>query len=68
MCNNTGAATNNCKGTETLEEIAKMSNNTESKVDNCSEEQKTAKQQLADANNEIAELKLQIKWLERSYE
>lgn len=45
-----------------------MSNNTELNVDKCSEEQKTTKQQLADANNEIAELKLQIKWLERSYE
>ena len=45
-----------------------MSNNTDSNVDKGNEEQKTAIQQLADANNEIAELKLQIKWLERSYE
>ncbi|MCW8832747.1 MAG: hypothetical protein OQK09_09025 [Colwellia sp.] len=32
------------------------------------EEQKSAQQQLADAHSEIADLKLQIAWLERSYE
>lgn len=31
-------------------------------------EPKTSQQELADAHNEIAELKLQIAWLERSYE
>ena len=45
-----------------------MTNNTELNVDKCSDKQKTMQQQLADANNEIAELKLQIQWLERSYE
>tara|TARA_R110000737_G_scaffold350628_1_gene390207 strand:+ start:353 stop:502 length:150 start_codon:yes stop_codon:yes gene_type:complete len=29
---------------------------------------KTIEQQLTDANDEIADLKLQIAWLERSYE
>lgn len=50
------------------EDRRNMSNNTELNVDKCSDEQKTTKQQLVDANNEIAELKLQIKWLECSYE
>ncbi|MFT5852257.1 MAG: hypothetical protein ACI87J_002233 [Colwellia sp.] len=45
-----------------------MSNNTELNVDQCSHEQEAIQQQLADANNEIAELKLQIAWLECSYE
>jgi hypothetical protein len=64
VCNNTGTATK----VVTLEEISKMSNNTDSYVDKGNEEQKSVIQQLADANNEIADLKLQIKWLERSYE
>lgn len=64
VCNNTGTATK----VVTLEEISKMSNNTDSNVDKGNEEQKSVIQQLADANNEIADLKLQIKWLERSYE
>lgn len=29
---------------------------------------KTIEQQLTDANNEISDLKMQIAWLERSYE
>lgn len=45
-----------------------MSKNTELNVENSMNEQKTTQQQLADANNEIVELKLQIAWLERSYE
>lgn len=45
-----------------------MSNNTELNLDKCGNEQKSPQQELADANNEIAELKLQIAWLERSYE
>jgi hypothetical protein len=45
-----------------------MSKNTELNVESNQSEQKTTQQQLADANNEIAELKLQIAWLERSYE
>ncbi len=31
-------------------------------------EQQATQQQLADANKKIADLKLQIAWLERSYE
>ena len=49
------------------EDRSNMSNNTELNTDNRNE-QKTTQQQLADANNEIAELKLQLAWLERSYE
>ncbi len=45
-----------------------MSQNTELNVDKCTNEHKKTQQQLADANNEITELKLQIAWLERSYE
>jgi hypothetical protein len=45
-----------------------MLNNTDLNVDNCGDDQKSDQQQLADARNEIAELKLQIAWLERSYE
>jgi len=45
-----------------------MSKNTELNADNQPNEQKTTQQQLADANSEIADLKLQIEWLERSYE
>ncbi len=36
--------------------------------DNATETPKTIEQQLADANDEIADLKMQIAWLERSYE
>jgi len=50
------------------EDSSNMSKNTELNADGQSNEQKTTQQQLADANNEIAELKLQIAWLERSYE
>ncbi len=50
------------------EDRSNMSQNTELNADKCSNEQKTTQQQLADANNEIAELKLQIAWLECSYE
>lgn len=32
------------------------------------EDKKTSTQQLTDARNEIADLKMQIAWLERSYE
>jgi hypothetical protein len=45
-----------------------MSKNTDANLDNRSSEQKTALEQLADANSQIEELKLQIAWLERSYE
>jgi hypothetical protein len=44
-----------------------MSNNTDLNAENTNET-KTTQEQLADANFEIAELKLQIAWLERSYE
>ncbi len=50
------------------EDRSNMSKNTELNADNSTNEQKTTQQQLADANSEIAELKLQIAWLERSYE
>jgi len=45
-----------------------MSSNTDSNVESGNDEQKTTQQQLADANREIADLKLQLAWLERSYE
>tara|TARA_B110000467_G_C18160942_1_gene389586 strand:+ start:502 stop:663 length:162 start_codon:yes stop_codon:yes gene_type:complete len=50
------------------EERRNMSKNTDAHLDNRSNEQKTALEQLADANHQIEELKLQIAWLERSYE
>lgn len=50
------------------EERREMSNNTDAMLDNTANEQKSALEQLADANHEIEELKLQIAWLERSYE
>jgi len=50
------------------EDRSNMSKNTELNAENNTNEQKTTQQQLADANSEIAELKLQIAWLERSYE
>jgi len=68
LCNNTGETTQNCEGTMAHEDRSNMSQNTELNVEQCSNEQKTTQQQLADANSEIAELKLQIAWLERSYE
>jgi len=59
-------------GTMAHEDRSNMSNNTElnavSIEGNRTNEQKTSQQELADAHNEIAELKLQIAWLERSYE
>jgi len=36
--------------------------------DNVTEMAKTIEQQLTDANDEIVDLKMQIAWLERSYE
>lgn len=68
MCNNTAIATQCFEATIAHEDKSNMSNNTELNVDKRSNEQDTTQQQLADANNEIAELKLQIAWLERSYE
>ena len=50
------------------EDRSNMSQNTELNVDSSNQEQKSTQQQLADANREIADLKLQIAWLERSYE
>jgi hypothetical protein len=50
------------------EERHNMSNNTDASVDNRSNESKSTLEKLADANHEIEELKLQIAWLERSYE
>ena len=67
MCNNTAIATK-FLASMAHEEISNMSNNTEINVDKCGNDEKTTQQQLVDAHNEIAELKLQIAWLERSYE
>ena len=50
------------------EEIRNMSKNTDASVDNGNNEKKSTLEQLADANHEIEDLKLQIAWLERSYE
>lgn len=50
------------------EERRNMSKHTDASVDNCNDDQKSALEQLADANHEIEDLKLQIAWLERSYE
>jgi len=50
------------------EDRSNMSKNTELNVESGNNEQQTTQQQLADAHSEIAELKLQIAWLERSYE
>lgn len=54
------------------EDRSNMSKNTELNAtfseNNRTNEQKSTQQQLVDAHNEIAELKLQIAWLERSYE
>ncbi len=50
------------------EDRRSMSKNTDANAENLTNEQKTTLQQLADANHEIEELKLQIAWLERSYE
>jgi hypothetical protein len=50
------------------EDRSNMSKNTELNTDNSANEQKSTQQQLADAHSEIADLKLQIAWLERSYE
>jgi hypothetical protein len=50
------------------EERSNMLNNKDAKFDNLNEEQKSTVELLADANTEIEDLKLQIAWLERSYE
>lgn len=54
------------------EDRSNMSKNTELNTafveGDRNEEQKTTQQQLADARSEIADLKLQMAWLERSYE
>lgn len=50
------------------EDRSNMMKNTDMNAENTNNEQKTVQEQLADAHNEIAELKLQIAWLERSYE
>lgn len=77
MCNNTVIATKFLRvlflwyffeSTIAHEDRSNMSNHTELNVDKCSNEQDTTQQKLADANNEIAELKLHIAWLECSYE
>jgi hypothetical protein len=50
------------------EERSHMLTNKDAKFDNLNAEQKTVVELLADANTEIEDLKLQIAWLERSYE
>jgi hypothetical protein len=37
-------------------------------IESGNEEQRSALKQLADAKNEIVDLKMQIAWLERSYD
>ena len=50
------------------EDRSNMSKNTELNVEKHTDDQKTTQQQLADAHSEIADLKLKLAWLERSYE
>ena len=50
------------------EDRSNMSKNTELNAESKSNDKESTQQQLADANSEIADLKLQIAWLERSYE
>ncbi|MFQ3265761.1 MAG: hypothetical protein ACI9U5_001640 [Colwellia sp.] len=50
------------------EERRNMSKHNDASVDNFNDDNKSALEQLADANHEIEDLKLQIAWLERSYE
>jgi len=50
------------------EDRSNMSKNSDLNTDNRANEHKTELQQLADAQSEIADLKMQIAWLERSYE
>ncbi|MBU2894252.1 hypothetical protein KO495_13110 [Colwellia sp. D2M02] len=50
------------------EERNKMLNTIDAKLDNTTEDNKSTLELLADANHQIEELKLQIAWLERSYE
>lgn len=50
------------------EDRSSMLINTELNTKNSTNERKTTQQELADANSEIAELKLKLMWLERSYE
>jgi hypothetical protein len=45
-----------------------MLTTTDLNVENINEDNKTTQQKLADAYNEIADLKLKLAWLERSYE
>ncbi len=50
------------------EDRSNMTKSIELNTENKANEQKTTQQELADAHSEIADLKLQIAWLERSYE
>jgi len=50
------------------EDRSNMSKNTELNTESQHNDQESTQKQLADAHSEIAELKLQIAWLERSYE
>jgi hypothetical protein len=50
------------------EDRNKMLKNTDTKFEKSTDEHKSAVELLADANHQIEELKLQIAWLERSYE
>ena len=42
--------------------------NTVDSIESCDDNLKTTQQKLTDAHSEIADLKLQLAWLERSYE
>ncbi|MCJ8318511.1 MAG: hypothetical protein MJK12_02690 [Colwellia sp.] len=48
--------------------VHKDNQNISANTGNNNEDHHNTQQQLADANKEIAELKMQIAWLERSYE
>lgn len=50
------------------EDRRNMSNNTDTNLDSSNNDQQSVVEKLADANHEIEQLKLQIAWLERSYE
>ncbi len=50
------------------EDRRNMSINTDANAENFTDEQQITLQKLADANQEIEELKLQIAWLECAYE
>jgi len=67
VCNNTVRVTLWCEVSMAFEDSSTMAKNTDVHTEH-NNDQQTTQQQLADAHNEIEELKLQIAWLERAYE